>query len=329
MEKTENFKKFIKKNIGFIATFLTLIVYIFTSIFTITETGKTALQVIGDSALFFGVSMFVCSLLLWQGLLEGEDDERVLATNYSFSCTVEAMSPYVHLVSEWCELKNKERLARERKIILASGGLLYNDYFDQNGNLIKQYTPNFEDLKSKDKHVRHIEQKKINAYEKALNPEIEKLDQQTLMGGAKSGQRVHKKPLTKGSYTASALSKKAFSGVAFAVVFGVYTFKVRECFSWEAFVWYSLQACICFGSGILQLIQSRMFIIDDLRSQTIEHITDLDECRSDIRNKPEMFTEKILSIPPEKIERNYNKAKEKYLKEQLNDVEQYEEKDAT
>lgn len=308
----EAFKSFIRKNIGFIATFATLIAYIFTSIFTLTETGKTVLQVVGDSSLFFGLSLFVCSLLLAQGLLDGESDPRVIATNYMFSCTVEAMSPYVNLVSEWCEVKNKSLLEKERKRMLAAAGLQYSVYFDKDGNLIKEYEPNFEELKSKDKFKRRIEKKKIVAYENALNPKISKLEQQILMGGAKSSQEIYNMSLTKSAYTAGALSRKAISGMAFAVVFGVFTFKARECFSWEAFVWYCLQACVCFGGGIMQLIKSRMFVVDDLRGQTLRKVNFLDECRSDIRNKPELFKEEILSLPPEKIERDIEEAKRKY-----------------
>lgn len=307
----ETFKSFIRKNIGFIATFATLIAYIFTSIFTLTETGKTVLQVVGDSSLFFGLSLFVCSLLLAQGLLDGENDPRVIATNYMFSCTVEAMSPYVNLVSEWCAIKNKELLEKERRRILAAAGLRYDDYFDKDGET-KGYTPNFDNLKSKEKAKRRIEEKKLAAYEKACTLKISKLEQQILMGGAKSSQEIYNMSLTKSAYTAGALSRKAISGMAFAVVFGVYTFKARECFSWEAFVWYCLQACVCFGGGIMQLIKSRMFVVDDLRGQTLRKVNFLDECRSDIRNKPELFKEEILSLPPEKIERDIEEAKRKY-----------------
>ena len=299
-------KKFLRLNIGFIASFMTLGVYIATAMFQITETGKTLPRIIGDGAIFYGISITVCGLLLLQGLADGDRDGRVLATNYTFSCTVEAMSPYVNHISEWCEIKNAELLKKERMKILAAAGLAYGDYFDDDGNG-KGYKPDFDLLESKRKAERRYEKKRIAAYEKAAFLKTSRLEQQVLMGGARSCKEIYDLTKTKRGYARSAMSEKAGTNAAFAIIFGYYTIQILSGFSWEALIWYGLQACVCLGNGIMQMINGKMFVTDDLRNQTLRKINFLDECRSDMRNNPALFSTSIPADVPEKIERDFSK----------------------
>lgn len=302
----EKAKNFLRMNIGFIASFVTLAVYIATAMFQITETGKTLPRIIGDGAIFYGISLTVCGLLLLQGLSDGDRDMRVLATNYTFSCTVEAMSPYVNHISEWCEIKNAELLKKERMKILAAAGLAYSDYFDDGGNG-KGYKPNFDMLESKRRSERRYERKRIAAYEKAAYLKTSRLDQQVLMGGAKSCKEIYNLTKTKRGYAKTAMSEKAGSNAAFAIIFGYYTIKILSGFSVEALIWYGLQACVCLGNGIMQMINAKMFVTDDLRNQTLRKVNFLDECRSDMLHKPEMFSGEIKGVPVQ-IERDISKA---------------------
>lgn len=299
-------KNFLRMNIGFIASFVTLAVYIATAMFQITETGKTLPRIIGDGAIFYGISLTVCGLLLLQGLSDGDRDMRVLSTNYMFSCTVEAMSPYVNHITEWCEIKNAELLKKERMKILAAAGLSYTDLFDDDGNG-RGYKPDFDKLESKRKSERKYEKKRVAAYEKAAYLKTSRLDQQVLMGGAKSCKEIYNLTKTKRGYAKTAMSEKAGSNAAFAIIFGYYTIKILSGFSVEALIWYGLQACVCLGNGIMQMINAKMFVTDDLRNQTLRKVNFLDECRSDMLHKPHIFTAEIKNVPI-KIERDISKA---------------------
>lgn len=299
-------KNFLRMNIGFIASFVTLAVYIATAMFQITETGKTLPRIIGDGAIFYGISLTVCGLLLLQGLSDGDRDMRVLSTNYMFSCTVEAMSPYVNHITEWCEIKNAELLKKERMKILAAAGLSYTDLFDDDGNG-RGYEPDFDKLESKRKSERKYERKRVAAYEKAAYLKTSRLDQQVLMGGAKSCKEIYNLTKTKRGYAKTAMSEKAGSNAAFAIIFGYYTIKILSGFSVEALIWYGLQACVCLGNGIMQMINAKMFVTDDLRNQTLRKVNFLDECRSDMLHKPHIFTAEIKNVPI-KIERDISKA---------------------
>ena len=298
----EKIKGFFAANSVFIVVIFVLLFYVFTGVLELNETGQSVGQIIGDGGLFFAISMLVLSLMTLQGLLDGDKDSRVLATNTAHGKIIMEMAPYTDLVDEWCELKNAENLKLQRTRILASVGLKYDDCFDKDGVELKYP---LEEKPGK------VTDRKNAAYLKAIFLELPMLDSGTLMSGGNGDGDGYYLKKSKGKYALNAISKKAVMKFALAILVGVYGVQLVSNFSWLILIWTGIQAGICLVSGIAQRLASKMFVTEDLRSQTIRKINFLEMCRCDIQNNPDLFV-KSKNVKDRKITINKENDDERY-----------------
>lgn len=73
-----------------------------------------------------------------QGLISGQKDKEVKATKKEHLITSNAVSTYKGDFNIWCENKNADRLKQKRISILSGSSLLYEEYFDEIGNIKKE-----------------------------------------------------------------------------------------------------------------------------------------------------------------------------------------------
>ena len=71
-----------------------------------------------------------------QGLVSGQKDTEVKATKKEHLVTSNEISTYKADFNIWCERKNADRLKQKRIAILSGSSLIYEKYFDEEGNFL-------------------------------------------------------------------------------------------------------------------------------------------------------------------------------------------------
>lgn len=117
-----------------------------------------------------------CMMLCWvmirnafaeQGLISGQKDSEVKATKKEHLITSNEISTYKADFCIWCEQKNKERLKQKRLAILSGSSLIYEEYFDDNGNFRDKEVP--IPVEEVNKKLNKINQKRYKKDCKLLN----------------------------------------------------------------------------------------------------------------------------------------------------------------
>lgn len=281
----EKIKDFFKQNIGYFIVALVSVVYIATAFITIDETGKTVEQIIADSAVVFFLGYFINRVFDLQGMMNGDRDERVQKAICVHGETVVKISPYIDKLDDWCNIKNKENLKLQRTKILASEGMRYDDYFNEDGSA-KDFVPDQEKLKNK--LLRKGEKARIRCFKKALHLKLTPLS----AGGLTSEGGKHQDPYnfgrTKQQYETRASIKDILMKVAIAAIFGYYTVKQIQDFDYANLIWNGLQVAIFVIMGCIKMYNSFIFVTDEFRGRVVKKTNNL-----------EMFYNYIQTLPKE------------------------------
>lgn len=283
----EKVKDFFRQNIGYFIVALVSVVYIATAFITIDETGKTVEQIIADSAIVFFLGFFINRVFDLQGMMNGDRDDRVQMAIAVHGETVVKISPYIDKLDDWCNIKNKENLKLQRTKILASEGMRYNDYFNEDGSA-KGFVPDEEKLKNK--FLCKGEKARIRCFKKALHLKLTPLS----AGGLTSEGEKHQDPYnfgrTKQQYETRASIKDILMKVAIAAIFGYYTVKQIQDFDYANLIWNGLQVAIFVIMGCIKMYNSFIFVTDEFRGRVVKKTNNL-----------EMFYNYIQSLPKEEV----------------------------
>lgn len=286
----EKIRDFFRQNIGYFAVALVSAVYIATAFITIDETGKTVEQIIADTAIVFFLGFFINRIFDLQGMMNGDRDERVQMAISVHGETVVKISPYIDKLDDWCNIKNKENLKLQRTKILASEGMRYDDYFNEDGSA-KELTPNQDKLKNK--LLRKGEKARIRCFKKALHLKLTPLS----AGGLTSEGGKHQDPYnfgrTKQQYETRTSVKDLISKVAIALIFGYYGVRLIQDFSYANLIWNGLQVAIFILIGCIKMYNSFIFVTDEFRGRVVKKTNNL-----------EMFYNYIQSLPKGEVKEN-------------------------
>ena len=100
MSWMENTKKYLKQYFGYLVIALVCSIYIARGIITIEETGKTVGQILGDGFLALFVGLFINSVFGLQGMMDGDRNEKVIATNLAHAKIVDKIAPHIDKLDE-------------------------------------------------------------------------------------------------------------------------------------------------------------------------------------------------------------------------------------
>lgn len=268
----EKVRDFFKNNIGYFIVALVSGIYIATALITIKETGKTISQIIADGAIVLLLGLFINRIFDLQGMMNGDRDERVQNTVKLHGEMVIRISPYIEQLDDWCEMKNREALKIQRTKILASAGMKYDEYFDDDG-VAKNFMPDAEKLKNK--LTRADERRRIRCYRKALKLKLTPLTASTLTSEGGRKQDPYFLGRTKAQYETRTGIMDIFSKVGTACIFGYYGVSLVQNFSYAALIWTSLQVAIFLAMGVIKMYRSYMFVTDEYRGRIVKKIDNL------------------------------------------------------
>lgn len=281
----EKIRDFFKQNIGYFIVALVSIVYIATAFITVDETGKTIGEIIADTAVVFFLGLFINRVFDLQGMMNGDRDERVQMAIVTHGETVVKISPYIDRLDEWCKLKNEENLKVQRTRVLASEGMRYEDYFNEDGSA-KDFKPDEEKLKNKT--LRKTEKARIRCFKKALHLKLTPITAGALTSEGGKKQDPYNFGRTKGQYETQTSVKDIITKICIAGIFGYYGVRLIQDFNYATLIWNGLQVAIFLIMGCIKMYNSFMFVTGEYRTRIVNKTNNL-----------EMFYNYIQSLPPQ------------------------------
>ena len=283
----EKIRDFFKQNIGYFIVALVSIVYIATAFITVDETGKTIGEIIADTAVVFFLGLFINRVFDLQGMMNGDRDERVQMAIVTHGETVVKISPYIDRLDEWCKLKNEENLKVQRTRVLASEGMRYEDYFNEDGSA-KDFKPDEEKLKNKT--LRKTEKARIRCFKKALHLKLTPITAGALTSEGGKKQDPYNFGRTKGQYETQTSVRDIITKICIAGIFGYYGVRLIQDFNYATLIWNGLQVAIFLIMGCIKMYNSFMFVTGEYRTMIVNKTNNL-----------EMFHNYIQSLPKEEV----------------------------
>ncbi len=283
----EKIRDFFKQNIGYFIVALVSIVYIATAFITVDETGKTIGEIIADTAVVFFLGLFINRVFDLQGMMNGDRDERVQMAIVTHGETVVKISPYIDRLDEWCKLKNEENLKVQRTRVLASEGMRYEDYFNEDGSA-KDFKPDEEKLKNKT--LCKTEKARIRCFKKALHLKLTPITAGALTSEGGKKQDPYNFGRTKGQYETQTSVKDIITKICIAGIFGYYGVRLIQDFNYATLIWNGLQVAIFLIMGCIKMYNSFMFVTGEYRTRIVNKTNNL-----------EMFHNYIQSLPKEEV----------------------------
>ena len=283
----EKIRDFFKQNIGYFIVALVSIVYIATAFITVDETGKTIGEIIADTAVVFFLGLFINRVFDLQGMMNGDRDERVQMAIVTHGETVVKISPYIDKLDDWCKLKNEENLKVQRTRVLASEGMRYEDYFNEDGSA-KDFKPDEEKLKNKT--LRKTEKARIRCFKKALHLKLTPITAGALTSEGGKKQDPYNFGRTKGQYETQTSVRDIITKICIAGIFGYYGVRLIQDFNYATLIWNGLQVAIFLIMGCIKMYNSFMFVTGEYRTRIVNKTNNL-----------EMFHNYIQSLPKEEV----------------------------
>lgn len=277
----EKAKDFFQRTIGYIIVVFVAISYIATAFIQIEETGKSVARILADGIFSFLLGFCINRSFDLQGVMNGERDERFRASFALHGETVVKISPYIDKLDEWCAIKNKENLKVQRTRVLASEGLAYNNYFNEDGSA-KEFQ--IDEKKLQNKYLRKSEKKRIKCFDKALHLKPTPLSTGELTSECTKPQDPYNFGRTKEQYEKQSSAFDIISKVAIAIIFGYYGVSLVQNFSYASLIWKFLQVTLFILIGIINMYSSYFFITGEYRGRIVKKISHLEMFDSYIKN---------------------------------------------
>lgn len=276
-------KDFLVRFSGYVVVFLLSAIFILASVVTISKSGRTVAEIIAEGALGLMFGLAIDSLLGMQGINNGKRSKEFLETKRLHGEAVDAISPRIHELDDWCEKKNREVLMLQRTKILAAEGLRYKDCFDADGQGLgyaSDYTPKSKDElraldregRTQEKDKRRRERARERAYYKALRLKLTPLSAASLTGDSARPDDPHYFGENERGYERRSIINDFFSKGCTAGIFGYYCVEQLINFSPAALIWRCLQVGIYLAGGIFKMISAQAFITGDYRGQIVRKI---------------------------------------------------------
>ena len=265
-------KDMLRQNIGYIAVAFVSLVYILTAFLAIDRTGKTVARIIADGAIAFCLGVLINRLFDLQGMMSGEQEERVQRIKEEHSEIVFRVASHIELLDGWCEQENAKNYRLQRTKILARVGMKYEDCFDERG-VAKPWTPKEENFHNR--FLRKTEKRKARAYKKAVALELTPLigGELTSDGGKYSDPYYFGR--TKAQYEAQGSVGDVMIKLGITVIFGYYSVSVLDDFNFANLIWTTLQVALFLIMGVISMYRAHNFITDEFRGRIVKKIDNL------------------------------------------------------
>ncbi len=266
--KKNTFIEALYRNAGYLAVLLISIVYIVSSLITISKTGKSIYEIIGTGVISLIVGMLITSAFRSIGIRKGDDSEKMISTSALHSKSVEDITPYIDKLDTWCERENELALKRIRTRILSKAGLSYDSCFDK-GGVALEFPIACESDKREDKKAFKAKKK---AYKKAVRIKIKPLLASNLTSDGTNADNPFDFGDSKKKYSSQRNMADVLSRALMAVIFGYFSVSLATSIDYASLIWNGLQIVMYIVGGIINMYTAYMWIVDDYRGSIIKKI---------------------------------------------------------
>ena len=190
----------------------------------------------------------------------GEEGHRYQDTLAYYGKTLDKAVPYFTRLGEFTNYKNKMAFETTRNNILQRVGLVYSDFFNEQGKYIGEPKPSEPALI-----------KCLNLNITLLSPNDLTSDTDSDIVDPNNLGITKAKWFRKGSFT------QIFTKIITTAIFGYYTLILTENFDWGSLIWKILQVSMFILMGLWQLFQAFQFINGEYRNRLIKKTNLLDE----------------------------------------------------
>lgn len=257
-------KSFLRNYLGYMTVALVSLIYIATAFVTVTETHKTVSQILADGILSFLMGILINRIFDTQGIMNGDRDERVLATIKLHGETVDRCVPYMDQLESWCEYKNEEALKRSRKYYLSARAIRYDAFFDADGMPKPLTVP---------KQLHFFARLGYKyCYWKAVHLPVTQISPGVLIGDSGKIEDPFYMGRSKAEYMKTTTKQDVWTKLATAIVFGYYGVSLIQNFDWSTLVWTVLQVVIFIAMGVIKMQRSYIYVTDEYRGRIIKKI---------------------------------------------------------
>jgi len=277
-DKAVRIRAFFLSNLGFILVSLTVVIYLFYGLVTLDETGKTAWQIIIDSAVAWIVGFSIARMLEYQGFLMGDKNESVQRTKELHGKTTMDISNDIEYLDDWCQHENELALKVGRTQILSAAGMKYENLFNSDGTMKDEA---IEVKKSPIKVIEQRNKKKRKAIDDAINCKITPLSTNSLTTSyASKKYDPYDFGLTKAEYTSRSTMSAAIQKIILGVAFGFYSVELVKDFQWGYLIYTGIQVGIFLLLGGITMVKAYFFVIEAQREATIKKINNLEKFKN-------------------------------------------------
>lgn len=278
-------QKWFRDNVSVFAIIIISVVYVLYGLITITETGKSAWEIIADGSISFLMGFLMKTLLNNQGLSNGERSEIFLRTKSFYSNLVDSLSANLHQLGNFCDAENEQMLIKAQKAILRTKLLKYEDFVENKFNYSKL----------------NKEQKK--AIYKASHIRLHYLSESILLSDCEFAIDVGKElSANKKTYKSKSNRNTIIIMLASALLFGWFSVDKNSGFNVAGAIWSLIQIAYYLGVGIIQYFQGYTFMTDTYKTALVRKCNYLEKFRNLLRENPDRFKDKTTIQELEKGE---------------------------
>lgn len=298
----ESVRSYAKNNAGYFAVALLVLAYTATALFQIGKSDKSVWHIVADGTTAMLLGVAVARLLSLQGILRGKQNAGYLATATLHAEVVKEIAPFIGRLDGWCKRKTAEMLRQLRERLLLSGGLKYEECFDENGvaiplpfreipcELLPCEGKKSDALKLLEKRKaaqlkvwKREEKKRRRCYERAVRASITPLIGSVLTGSAVKSEDPFDFGKGVAEYEAANVRSGAVSRILSACLFGYFGVDLVKEFTWEELFYRLLQVAIALAFGVVQQYRSFLYVTEEKRGYDIKKIDYLQMFLSDMR----------------------------------------------
>lgn len=265
-ETVEKVKGFLKNYILYLAVLGISLFYIATSLIRLVGTGKTIFEIVADGITFFILGVLINMLMGLQGMMNGEREDLVIATKTRHRELVGLLIPLMTSLKRFCEVKNKQALADERRKRLSMEGFRYEWVFDEDGLPVPLYIPDGME-KSERKKLKRLRRKLLHLKLTPLTPEVLISDEGKTNDPYYFGR-------TKTEYERQSVRRDVLFKIVIATGVGFVGVRFIE-FNWAELIWTCLQSASLIGFGLLKMFQSQNFVKGEYRERIEKKVNTL------------------------------------------------------
>lgn len=281
-EKVSKVQQWFKDNISTMAIAVICLVYIFYGIVTITESGKTIIQIVADGVVSFIMGFLIKSLFNAQGISNGEKSMKFIKTKELYVDVLEKISPFQQYLNSYCDLINEEMIKKNQVAILRMVGIEYDDF------------------KNKRYNLKALSKKERRAIKKAMNIKVHYINDAILLSDYQLSLDVGKDlAVNKNKYLRESNSKTFIIMIASALLFGYFSIDPNKGFDYRGMIWSLIQVATYLGIGSMQFFNGYNFIVDTYRTAVIRKTNYLENFNNMYKADPSQFQPVKPKLKPE------------------------------